>query len=536
MEGAPTAERGVASGQRRAPALTGEGGAPAIAVPLFEMRGVTKAYGGVQALANANLTCLAGEVHGLVGQNGAGKSTLIKIVSGAVAADAGEILHQGRRLAVRTPREAWQKGIGTVFQELSLVGDLSVAMNLLYGTPGVARWGRINVRRLYTLAEEKLAAVGLPDLDPRALVRQLSLSDRQTLEIAKVVLRRPTLLVLDEATSALHPRQVEWLRRQAVSFAKDGGAVIFVSHRMQEVMAFSQRLTVFREGRDVGTGLASSFKHDDLIELMLGRRIDSSFPPKPAPGANPVAKCEVRGLAAGRRLRDISLDLYPGQILGVAGLQGQGQKDLFMALFGARPMTGTVSINGRSVSLRSPAAALRAGVAYIPEDRATEGLFQTLSIKDNIVLGNLSQVARGGFLIGSASRRLAERMVKLFEVKFRSPYQEVRALSGGNQQKVLLGRSLAPDPGILLMYDPTRGVDVGTKTEIYRLMRAQCAKGVAVLFYSSDAAELAGVSDRVVVLHEGRIEAELSGGDLDEEAIVRAMVGRNAAAPGAMAS
>ncbi len=270
-------------------------------------------------------------------------------------------------------------------------------------------------------------------------MRQLSLSDRQTLEIAKVVLRRPTLLVLDEATSALHPRQVEWLRGQAVSFAEDGGAVIFVSHRMQEVTAFSQRLTVFREGRDVGTGLASSFKHDDLIELMLGRRIDSSFPPKPALATNPVAKCEVRGLAAGRRLRDISLDLYPGQILGVAGLQGQGQKDLFMALFGARPMTGTVTMDGRAVSLRSPAAALRAGVAYIPEDRATEGLFQTLSIKDNIVLGNLSQVARGGFLIGGASRRLAERMVKLFEVKFRSPYQEVRALSGGNQQKVLLG-------------------------------------------------------------------------------------------------
>jgi ribose transport system ATP-binding protein len=512
------AGRGATSEQRHAPSHDG--------LPLFEMRGISKAYGGVQALTEASLSCRAGEVHGLVGQNGAGKSTLIKIVSGAVLADAGEILHRGRSLKIRSPREAWQNSIGTVFQELSLVGDLSVGMNLLYGTAGIARWGRIDLRRLNALAREKLASVGLPHLDPRAPVRSLSLSDRQTLEIAKVVLRKPTLLVLDEATSALHPAQVEWLHGQAISFAAAGGAVVFVSHRMQEVMAFSHRLTVFRGGRDVGTGLARDFKHDDLIELMLGRRIDSSFPPKPAVSSASPALGEVRDLASGRRLRGIDLDLHAGQILGIAGLQGQGQRDLFMALFGARPMTGRVRIAGNPVTLHSPAQAIRAGVAFIPEDRATEGLFQTLSIKDNIVLGNLGRVSRWGTLLNRSPRRLVDRMIALLDVKLRSPLQEVRALSGGNQQKVLLARSLAQDPRVLLMYDPTRGVDVGTKTEIYRLMREQCSKGVAVMFYSSDAAELAGVCDRVVVLHEGRIEAELHGGDLTEEEIVRAMVGR----------
>jgi ribose transport system ATP-binding protein len=295
---------------------------------------------------------------------------------------------------------------------------------------------------------------------------------------------------------------------------------------MQEVMSFSHRLTVFREGRDVGTGLVSDFQHDDLIELMLGRRIDSSFPPKPAVSSASPALGEVRDLASGRRLRGIDLDLHAGQILGIAGLQGQGQRDLFMALFGARPMTGRVRIAGNPVTLHSPAQAIRAGVAFIPEDRATEGLFQTLSIKDNIVLGNLGRVSRWGTLLNRSPRRLVDRMIALLDVKLRSPLQEVRALSGGNQQKVLLARSLAQDPRVLLMYDPTRGVDVGTKTEIYRLMREQCSKGVAVMFYSSDAAELAGVCDRVVVLHEGRIEAELHGGDLTEEEIVRAMVGR----------
>ncbi len=497
------------------------------AVPIFEARNIRKSYGAVHALADATLTCFPGEVHGLIGQNGAGKSTVIKILSGAVMPDAGELIQDGKPIRLPSPRAAREHGIGTVFQELSVVADLSVAMNLLYGAPGISRWGRINKRRLMAEAEQHLARLGLGRLDPHALVRDLSLSDRQMLEVAKVVLRQPRLLVLDEATSALLPKDVEWLERIATGFARDGGAVVFVSHRMQEVRSFSHRLTVFREGRDVGTGLVTDFGHDDLIELMLGRRIDSNFPQRPASIPRTAPLMEVAGLKSGRRLAEANLRLYPGEILGVGGLQGQGQRDLFLALYGAQPLTGKVSIAGRDAVLRSPAHAIKAGIALIPEDRGTEGLFQTLAIKDNILVGNLGSVSRAGFLFGNAPRRLVERMLAALQVKLRSPYQEISGLSGGNQQKVLLARALAQEPKVLLMYDPTRGVDVGTKTEIYRLMREQCAKGVGVLFYSSDAAELAGASDRVVVLHDGRIGAELEGDQLTEESVVRAVVGEN---------
>ncbi len=505
--------------------------APVPPMPLFAARNIRKAYGGVHALSDASLACFPGEVHGLVGQNGAGKSTVIKILSGAVAPDGGELLREGQAIRLASPLAARDHGIGTVFQELSLVGDLSVAMNLLYGTPGITRWGRFNLRTLLARAEEQLAAIGLSRLNPRALVRDLSLSDRQVLEVAKVVLRKPRLLILDEATSALPPADVEWLQRIATDFAGEGGAVVFVSHRMQEVMAFSHRLTVFRGGKDVGSGLVSEFGHDDLIELMLGRRIDSSFPQKPARHVQPEPLLELSRMKSGRRLDNVDLKLYPGEILGVGGLQGQGQLDLFLALYGAQPMSGSLTVGGRSANLRSPAHAIRAGIALIPEDRGTEGLFQTLAIKDNILIGNLDKVSRLGLLFGGAPQRLVSRMLAMLEVRLRSPYQEVGGLSGGNQQKVLLARALAQDPKVLLMYDPTRGVDVGTKTEIYRLMREQCAKGVGVLFYSSDAAELAGVSDRVVVLHDGSIGAELEGDALTEESVVRAVVGKSEPAP-----
>jgi ribose transport system ATP-binding protein len=497
---------------------------------LFAAKNIRKAYGGVHALADASLSCFAGEVHGLVGQNGAGKSTVIKILSGAVSPDGGALLREGRPIRLASPLAARGEGIGTVFQELSLVGDLSVAMNLLYGTPGITRWGRFDLRSLIARAEEQLATLGLQRLDPRALVRDLSLSDRQVLEVAKVVLRRPRLLILDEATSALPPADVEWLQRIAADFAGKGGAVVFVSHRMQEVMSFSHRLTVFRGGKDVGTGRVSEFGHDDLIELMLGRRIDSSFPPKPPRPAHQKPLLELSRMKSGRRLEHVDLKLYPGEILGVGGLQGQGQRDLFLALYGAQPMSGTLTVAERAATLRSPAAAIRAGIALIPEDRGSEGLFQTLAIRDNILIGNLGNVSRLGLLLGGAPQRLVQRMLAMLEVKLRSPYQEVGGLSGGNQQKVLLARALAQEPRVLLMYDPTRGVDVGTKTEIYRLMREQCARGVGVLFYSSDAAELAGVSDRVVVLHDGSIGAELAGDALTEESVVRAVVGKADAA------
>lgn len=496
------------------------------ATPLYEARNVSKSFGGIRAIIGASFPCFAGETHGLVGQNGAGKSTMIKILSGAVSPDAGAIYRDGRPLTLAFPADAKAAGIGTVFQELSSIADLTVAVTLLYGTPDFSRFGRIDRRRLNAAAAEQLAGYGLTDISPTSLIRDLSLAQRQMLEIARVLLQAPRLLILDEATSALHPNQVAWLKQQVDRFVAGGGAAVFVSHRMQEVAEFSHRITVFRGGETVATGAIGDFSGDALVEHMLGRKLAGGYPPKPAPRAS-KPRLKVMGLASGRTLKNADLVLGAGEILGIGGLQGQGQRELFLSLYGAAASTGQIELDQQVLRLAKPADAIRARIALIPEDRALEGLFQTLSVADNILIGNLRRVARGGLILGVEPGRLIEAMLSLLQIKTRTSYQHVAALSGGNQQKVLLARALAQQPRVLLLYDPTRGVDVGTKAEIYRLMRNECNEGASILFYSSDAAELVGLSDRVLVLHDGHVAAELTGEEITEERIVGAMVGAN---------
>ncbi len=498
--------------------------AAATAIPLYEARNISKSFGGIKAIVGATFPCFAGEVHGLVGQNGAGKSTMIKILSGAVRPDAGAIYRQGSPLSLAFPADAKAAGIGTVFQELSSIADLSVAVNLLYGTPGFTRFGRLDMHRLNNEAASRLAGYGLADISPTSLIRDLSLAQRQMLEIAKVLGQSPRLLILDEATSALHPNQVAWLKQQVDRFVAGGGAAVFVSHRMQEVADFSQRITVFRGGETVASGAVGDFSRDALVEHMLGRKLAGGYPPKP-PRTETRPRLKVSGLASGRTLKSADLVLGEGEILGIGGLQGQGQRELFLSLYGATASAGRIELDAQPLQFGKPADAIRAGIALIPEDRATEGLFQTLSVADNILVGNLKRVARGGLILGVEPGRLIDAMLSLLQIKTRTPYQHVAALSGGNQQKVLLARALAQQPRVLLLYDPTRGVDVGTKAEIYRLMRDKCAEGASILFYSSDAAELVGISDRVLVLHDGHVAAELTGDDITEDRIVGAMVG-----------
>ncbi len=370
-----------------------------------------KAYGGTRALRGASLRAAAGEVHGLVGENGAGKSTLVKILSGAVRPDAGTVTLAGAELRPRSPQEARRAGIGTVFQELSLIPDLSVAANLLYGIEPRVRAGRVATGALNAAAREALTRFELPVGDVTRPVRELRLAERQVLEIVKTLLREPRVLVLDEATSALLPEQVAWLFALVRRFAADGGCALFISHRMAEIEQLCDRVTVFRAGEDVGAGATAELPEERLVELMLGRTVERIYPAKaPAAEQAPVV-CELRGVGAPPRLRGVDLTLRRGELVGVGGLDGQGQAELFGALFGTVPMTGTVVLDGRELRCASPAQALDAGVALVPEDRAAEGLCLTLGVRDNVSLGNLAAdlAPRRSSTAGASGRSSARR-------------------------------------------------------------------------------------------------------------------------------
>jgi ribose transport system ATP-binding protein len=490
--------------------------------------GLEKSFGGVQALRGANLTCKPSEVHALIGENGAGKSTLVKVLSGALRADAGEIVLGGRTVRPESPRQAREAGIGTVFQELSLIPDLSVASNLFYGIEPNVRAGRIDRRALRRAAAAALDRFGVLQIKTDASVRDLALADRQILEVCKALLREPSVLILDEPTSALLPEQVDWLFAKVREFAAGGGIALFISHRLEEIESLSDHVTVLRGGVDVGSGPIAEMAEARLVELMLGRSVDRVFPEGSDDARSDEVVCEIGNLASPPRLKDVSLSIRKGEIVGVGGLQGQGQLPMFLALFGVIPSSGKVVVDGRTVRLRHPRAALDAGIALIPEDRASEGLCMTLSIRDNISLGSLSDLSSGGLVNPGRERRVLDSAVSKLRIVLKDVRQEVAALSGGNQQKVILARVLAQKPSLLLMYDATRGVDVGTKAEIYRLMREQCAAGNSILFYSTDAQELVNMADRVVVLHDGRIRAYLEGAEITESRIVAESVGGGA--------
>ncbi len=495
----------------------------------LEITGLQKSFGGVHALRGASLTCFGGETHALIGENGAGKSTLVKVLSGSVKPDDGQILLNGERLQASSPLEAREAGIATAFQELSVIPDLSVASNLFYGIEPKVRVGRIDRRVLRREATKVLESLDVDGIDAGRNVRELSLAQRQILEISKALIRKPSVLILDEPTSALLPEQVQWLFAKVRDFAQSGGVALFISHRLDEIESLSDRVTVLRGGTDVGTGPIGEMSEARLVEMMLGRPVDRVFPEQVvAESASEDVVCEITDLSAPPRLRGVSMSIRRGEIVGVGGLQGQGQLALFLALFAAIRSSGKVTMKGKTVRLRHPRAALDAGIALIPEDRATDGLCMTLSVRDNISIGSLPQISSWGFVNRAKESTLLGTAVSQLNVAMRNLRQEVAALSGGNQQKVILGRVLAQQPSLLLMYDATRGVDVGTKAEIYRLMREQCESGTSILFYSTDVVELVNMSDRVVVLHDGQIRADLRGAEITESRIVAESVGGGA--------
>jgi len=502
------------------------------------LAGVSKRYGGVTALDGVDFACSGGSIHAVLGENGAGKSTLIKIISGVVRPDAGEIALEGRAMRFADPASANAAGIVCIFQELSLVPDLTVADNICLADPP-RRFGLIDRRAQRRRAEAALAAVGCEDVNPLLRVRDLALSRRQLVEIAKALARDPKVLILDEATSALTAADVDKVFDVLRARRAAGCAIITISHRMHEIEAIADRCSVFRNGRHIETFAQGARGPSEIVRMMIGREISAHFPPKPQKRDRPAPMLETRGLSWEHSLSAIDLTVGRGEIMGLGGLDGQGQKELLLALFGVlRGVRGDVLIDGRPVALTSPTDAKRPGVdiALIPEDRKTEGLLLGMSIADNLLAASLDRISRGPFIDRAAAARAVEGGVRAMQIKIGAPSDAVATLSGGNQQKVVIAKWLMTRPRVILLNDPTRGIDVGTKQEIYRLLRQLADEGAAILFYTTDYEELIGCCDRMAVMYDGRIVRELEGASMTEHAIIASALNIDAqAASGARA-
>jgi len=503
-------------------------------MPLFAMQGVSKRYGGVRALQDAALTVEAGRIHAVLGENGAGKSTLIKIMAGVVVPDEGRMLLDGAPVSFASPAAAHAAGIACIFQELSLIPDLSVADNIAISNPP-RRFGLIDRRAQRRMAEEALVRAGADNIHPLALVKDLSLSRRQMVEIAKALARKPRILILDEATSALTAADVSRIYGVLKRLRAEGLALLYISHRMHEIAELADECTVFCNGRSVASFVAGAKSDNEIVELMIGREYNAAFPARTPRAASAAApRLEVRHLCWTDRLKDISLRLSAGEVVGLGGLDGQGQRELLLALFGVLHGTaGEVRVDGRPVAITGPHAAKRKeiGMALIPEDRKTEGLMLPMSVRENLSFAALETLSRWGVIDAAAERVAVERIVRLLAVRTEGTDLPAGSLSGGNQQKLVIGKWLMMDPRILLLNDPTRGIDVGTKQEMYQLLRRLADAGAAILFYSTDYDELIGCCDRVLVMYDGAIKRELAGAEITERALVSTALNIVAEAP-----
>jgi len=490
---------------------------------LLTASAVSKNYGGIVALSRADFSARAGEVHALLGENGAGKSTFIQILAGAVRPNSGTVALGGQPYRPRNPQAARGAGISPVFQELSLIPDLTVEQNIWFRREPLSFARTVRARALREATEALFAKHQFPTIRPDQELRRLTLADRQLVEIAKALSADPRVLILDEATSALGPRETEWLLGLSQGLAKAGTLVIYISHRLGEVRQIADRITVFRNGATVAAYDTRAIDDETIIADMLGRRMDRLYPERKPTATDRVA-VRLRGFGAGHRLADIDLDLREGEVLGVAGMQGHGQRELFQALFGIGGARGTVEIWGKAKTIRGPRQALtgRDGLALVPEDRRNHGLLLSRSVRENLTLSVISRFTRFGLTNPKREAALVDEMMAALKIKAGTPEQLAGTLSGGNQQKVIFGKMLLTEARILLLYDPTRGIDVGTKGEIFQLMRDLASRGYAILFYSSDLAELVHVADRVAVLRNGRLAAVLEGTDNTERQILRA--------------
>ena len=484
---------------------------------LVEIRGMTKAFPGVQALLGVDLDLRAGEVHAVVGENGAGKSTLMKIVAGVYRSDSGSIRLGGVPILNESPRQALERGISMIHQELNLAPNLSVAENVFLGR-APTRGGLIDWRRLYADVEALADRLGI-DLDVRARVDELSVARQQMVEIAKALSLDARVIIMDEPTSALTERETEALFDIIARLKSNGVAVVYISHRLDEIFRVADRVTVLRDGRLVGTLPIAQATQPQLIGMMVGRVLTTLFPKESVEIGDPFL--EVRHLRRKGALEDISFVLRRREILGLAGLVGAGRTELVRVLFGADPLDGgEILLEGRPVRIRRPRDAIRLGMGFVTEDRKLQGLVLGMNVRENETLASLAQVSKLGFLNLGRERTLAARLVEQLGVRTPSVEQEVANLSGGNQQKVVIAKWLATRARILILDEPTRGIDVGAKAEVHALMSRLASQGVSILMISSELPEILGMSDRILVMRQGRLSGEFTRDQASQEAIL----------------
>lgn len=491
--------------------------------PVLQLKHIDKTFPGVKSLENVHFDLFPGEVHAIVGENGAGKSTLMKVIGGVYAPDAGEIIYKGQPVQWSNPQSARSSGISVIHQELKLAANLSVAENVLMGTDLPRSWlGFVQWDKIYERARELLASIG-SDLDPRRIVSTLSVAQQQIVEIARAISIRADVIIMDEPSASLTEKEIAKLFELIRLLKSRGVAIIYISHRMEEIFAITDRCTVLRDGRWIKTLATRETNEKEIVQLMVGRDISHLFDTHKREYRRDasVPLLKATELSDAKSVRNASLELYPGEIVGISGLVGSGRSEFLMALFGATKIKrGTVELKGRPVVIHSPREAIKKGIALVPESRKDQSLFLQMAVGENISVLQLEKLSAMGWMNGLAKRQLEQAYRDKLNVKTSSLDTQIVNLSGGNQQKAILARWLTIRPDILLLDEPTRGVDVGAKGEIYAIIRQMAEEGIGIIVVSSDLPEIVTVSDRVYVMNQGEFVAELSGADINQETIM----------------
>jgi ribose transport system ATP-binding protein len=497
-----------------------------VTAPLIQMKGIRKSFHHHLVLDGIDLEIRSGEVHALMGENGAGKSTLMKILTGMYEKDGGTIAVNGTDVHYRHPKEAERDGIVFIHQELSVIPTLTVAENIFLGREHtVGRTGIIRRKEMENQASVYLQKLGV-DIAPNEIAGKLSVGKQQIIEIARALSTDAKCLIMDEPTAALTDREIQTLFTVIRTLKQQGVAIIYISHRMEEIFTICERISVLRDGRMIGTKSIAETNFDDIVHMMVGRQIGERFPKRTAPIGDEVLR--VENLTQKGVFHNVSFSVRSGEILGVAGLMGAGRTEIMEALFGIRKVDeGAVYIDRQPVKLGSPRQAIEHGMAFITEDRKMKGLVLSMSVRENLTLPTSEKLASAGIIRAKQEAELVRSLIARLNIKTASAELEVKALSGGNQQKVVFGKWLMMNPRILILDEPTRGVDVGAKKEIYEIMNELTAQGVAIVMVSSELPEILGMSDRIMVVHEGKVSAIFDNEQIDQETIMRAATGGN---------
>ncbi|WP_094552067.1 sugar ABC transporter ATP-binding protein [Petroclostridium xylanilyticum] len=492
---------------------------------ILEMSNISKSFPGVKALDNVQLKIRKGTVHALMGENGAGKSTLMKILAGIYQPDDGTIIFKGNQIEVKNPHDALKYGISMIHQELSPIPHMTVAENIFLGRePLIGKTGLVDKKKMVEDAKELLEKLEMHDINPTALMHQLSIAKTQQVEIAKAISYDSDLIIMDEPTSAITEVEVEHLFKIVRNLRDKGVAIIFITHKMDEVFKIVDEITVFRDGQYIGTELAENLNKEKLIEMMVGREITQMFPKEPAEIGEVILS--VKNLTKSGLFENVSFDLRKGEILGFAGLMGAGRTEVMESIFGIRKADqGEVYIKGEKVEINTPRDAIKRKMAFLTEDRKLTGVFLPLAVRDNIVVSCIDKFINGLFLNKKKIEEVCQQEKDKLAIKTPNMDQKIKNLSGGNQQKVLISRWLLTDPDILILDEPTRGIDVGAKSEIHRLMSKLAQQGKAVIMISSELPEILGMSDRILVMHEGKITGELDRFEATQEKVLEYATG-----------